>query len=295
MNNTIAVVGAKGLLGSAFLRYWNQFGNTEDKLVPFDLPEFDLCARSFTLNALQEISPQIIINAAGINNIDWLETHPNSARNFHLHGTANLREAAGRTKAFFVQFSCSELFYSEDPLEEGGRETDPINPVSIFARTKADAEDAALEYSESLVIRLSTLFGDSGPNSSGNLVETLLAAFRRTQKLHVLNDISISPLWTFDLIRIIRFLIEQREKGLYHIAAMDRTTPFEVANFLQNYSGLKKHVILPITSMEYGFVAPHSNNNTLNTDKYRSLPHSEPLPNWRDSLKNFMDSRQCTF
>ncbi len=299
----IAVVGSKGLVGSSFLKYWNEIAaennSPQDELIPLDLPEFDLCSRDIIHELTDELKPDLIVNAAGINDIDWSEKHPNSVYNFHCHGTANLRQAAQDLNIRLVQISCAEVFYQENPDSPDPKETEDPSSESVFGRSKRDAETGALQLDSSLVVRTSSLFGESGPNSSGNIVETVLTIFQRTRKIHLLSDLKTAPLWTFDFLRCLHFLVRTKQTGLWHLAGQGKASPLEIAQHLLRQTGLDRakpaFELLPITLKEYGTAAPHSQNLALNTQKYRTLAGAPPLPDWRDSINRFLDRRSCSF
>ena len=289
----IAVVGAKGMIGSALMKYWNPTGDQYDELIPLDLPEFDICSRPFVLDSLNTIHPDVIINATGINLIDWLEIHPNTARHLHIHGVVNLREAAKRLNAFLVQFSCSEVFFQSESFQtQPFRETDLPDPESVYAKTKLESERVASEWNRHLIIRTSVLFGPSGENTAVNPVESLLKSFTRTHRLHVIDDHLFSPTSVIDVVTALRFLFQQKATGLFHIANQGIASLREIAEYLKNFCGLKRHEIIGISLADYGYRAPHSLFTALDTAKYRALPESPVLAPWQHALTLYMQSRQ---
>lgn len=293
----IAVIGTGGLVGSAMMRCWNALPLPEtpssprcpDELIGFDLPEFDAASRIST-DGLIGIQPDVIINLASINLPDWLEAHPNTARTIHVQGAANLRHAALKTGALLVQLGCGEIFYHEEdapPHAEG----DIPNPESVYAVTKLDAERAVSEYERHLIVRTSALFGTPGTQGSGNLVDTVLKAVRRTREIKVLNDTRVSLTDAGDLVGALRYLVHAGVTGLYHVAPPDSVTPAEAADFLLGVCGLRNHRIVGITTAEYGGKAPRSRSTALDAARYRLLPGAHPIPVWREALRRFLDRR----
>lgn len=285
----IAIVGACGLLGSELLRTWKEGGDT---LVPLDLPDFDIASRMFALDALEPLKPDVILNAAGIGMIDWLEKRPNTARTIHTHGTANLREAAKRTGALLVQISCGEVFGQEG--DKPHCEDEKPDPRSVYAKTKLDSERACSEWEKHLIIRTGTLFGAAGPKSCGNQVETILNAVRKIRSFKVLNDIRLSPSWTHDLALGIRSLIGHgmsgSARGIWHLANSGTGTHFDLASELRALTGLRFE-LEPIKSEEYEFAAPRSQCPALDAAKYAELPNVYQMRPWRKALAAYIESR----
>lgn len=281
----VVVIGAGGLLGSTLVKSWGESGDT---VVPLDLPEFDVASRMFVLDAIVPLEPDVIVNASGIGMIDWLETRPNTARTVHIHGAANLREAANRTGALFVQLSCGEVFSQKN--DQPHTESETPEPASVFARTKLDAERACSECERHLIVRTGMLFGAEGKRSCANQIETILNALRKIRNFKVLNDILLSPSWTYDVSMAIRSLVERKESGLWHIANSGISTHFELAGELRTLTGIKFE-LEPISSEEYEFKAPRSNCPALDCSRYSNLENVYPLREWREALKAFIESR----
>jgi dTDP-4-dehydrorhamnose reductase len=284
----IAVVGCHGLLGNAFVRFWQ---GSEIETVPLDFPDSDITTRMMTLDLFREISPDVIINATGIMKMDWLEKHPNTARTVHVQGAANLREAARRTNAFLVHFSCAEIFGDAGkeetvPFSEG----DIPHPLSIYAKTKLDGERAVLEYENHLILRTSALFGQTGKHTSGNMVESMLRALRRPEPLNIIDDIPTSPTWSDDLARAADFLIRGHFHGIFHVVNTETATPYEISQEILKLTGLKRD-FRPIHAEDFGFTAPRGHHTMLKMDKYVQLENFPPMPSWQESLNRYLLSR----
>jgi len=368
----IVVVGAKGTLGSAIANYWNDprverriaanvgapVVESNDVVIPLNLPDFDLCSRLFVVETLSDFKPDVVVNAAGVNLIDWLETRANTARNVHANAVANLKEAVRRTGALLVQFGCAEIFYRDrltrlpEPNEgtkslqnrgngqkgEGagdGRgengtaasslilpnsatsqevvfdewgnarpiltiapdapafsELDKPNPASVYAKTKLESERIAAEAPKSLILRTSSIFGETTEYSSGNLVESLLKAFKRTRRLSALNDKIVEPTWAVDVLCALKTLVRTGATGLYHLSGGSRGTARDVAEFIAERRGLTNVQIAGISSKEYGFSAPQSAFTALRSVKYGDLDDVYRLPDWRSALADYLDWRE---
>ena len=382
----IVVVGAKGTLGSAIANYWNDprverriaanvggsVVESNDVVIPLNLPDFDLCSRLFVVETLSDFKPDVVVNAAGVNLIDWLETRANTARNVHANAVANLKEAVRRTGALLVQFGCGEIFFRDrltrlpepnegtkgaEKLQNGGdggngegvgggcgetgasasslilpnsatsqevvfdecatlqevvfdewgnarpiltiapdapafSELDTPNPASVYAKTKLESERIAAEAPKSLILRTSSIFGETTEYSSGNLVESLLKAFKRTRRLSALNDKIVEPTWAVDVLCALKTLVRTGATGLYHLSGGSRGTARDVAEFIAERRGLTNVQIAGISSKEYGFSAPQSAFTALRSIKYGDLDGVYRLPDWRSALGDYLDWRE---
>lgn len=338
----IVVVGSQGTLGHELVRSWNdpfvearvaaQLGGApvaeEDYIISLNLPDFDACARLAAIETVCEFKPDVVINAAGVNLIDWLESRPNTARTLHEQGPVNLREAARRCGALFVQYSCGEVFYRSrleqgavDAREEaetpeqararvrafddqarldlpispdapGFNETTVPNPASVYAKTKLESERVASEAPERLILRFSALFGESTQFSSGNLVESLLNAFRRSKRVSAISDRVVEPLWALDVLCATKTLIRRNARGLFHLTGNSRGTPEEVARFLLAQSEWTDRVVSGVTTAEYGVSAPHSSFTVLSSNRYDEIDGVYRVPSWQTALTDFLAWRR---
>jgi len=289
----IVLIGSHGHLGNTLVRNWTNAG---ENIVALDLPDFDLISRMIVLDTLVPLKPDVIVNAAGLEQIDWLQTHPNTSRSIHVQGTANLREAAKKTGALLVQFSTSEVFGSATPrkIRQGFTEDETPDPQSVYARTKHDSERAAAEWDKHLIIRTSMLFGQTTERSSGSLVETIFNAVRRTRNFRVISDRFVTPTWTEHLAVAVRDLINHaiRKKtyGIFHLASGGKASYFEIAKEIARITGLKLE-IEPIGQEEYGFKAHRGTHSTLNCKRYHKLAGVFRMPTWQAALEQYIDSR----
>ncbi|MDR1382956.1 MAG: sugar nucleotide-binding protein [Planctomycetaceae bacterium] len=163
-------------------------------------------------------------------------------------------------------------------------------PLSVYAKTKLDSERAAREAPRHLIVRTGTLFGKPGVNSSGNLVETLLNAFRRQEKMSVVCDLWTSYVWVEHLAEAVFTMIRQECTGLYHVANTAAASPFDVAQELVRLTGVRRD-FQPISAADYNFTAPRAVWSVLDTLKYQTLPNMPQLPPWQQALDSYLASR----
>lgn len=280
----VVIVGARGLLGSDLVRHWNDGLETGDSLIPFDLPEFD-CAKRMIVDCMLEAAlPDLIVNVAGVRMIDYLESHPNTARTIHSQAVVHLRDFSEKHRIRLVQLGCAEVFYSPSDSPPH-REDESPSPESVFAKTKLESERIALEATNSLVVRTSTLFGTGG----GNLVDSLLNAAKRSRRIQVIDNVRTSPTWTVDFTHALVRLVRNGQTGLVHLTNRGTATPLEVARFLFERKGLASHQLVPISLEQYGTMAPHSHNTSLDSSCYETIPGSYVMPSWEDALERYLN------
>jgi dTDP-4-dehydrorhamnose reductase len=208
--------------------------------------------------------------------VDGTETDPGPARSVNVDGARNIAEAAARV-----------LYISSDYVFDGTKpgpyvESDPVNPISEYGRTKLAGERATLTASpHSLVVRTAWLFGAGG----GNFVTTMLRAGEERGEVTVVDDQVGCPTFTGHLAEALVALAEGHEQGFLHVAGSGSCSWFEFA--LAIFERARMDVdVRPCTTEEFPRPAPRPANSVLVSE--RDAPR---LPAWQDGLDAFMGVR----
>jgi nucleoside-diphosphate-sugar epimerase len=121
--------------------------------------------RTFDSTLLDSVDA--VVDLAGISNDPSCEIEPELTQSVNVGGTRRLAVAAQRrgVKRYVYSSSCSVYGHGDGP---GLTETSPRHPVSLYARTKAEAEEFLLDLGRQpqptmdvTCLRLATVFGVS--------------------------------------------------------------------------------------------------------------------------------------
>jgi dTDP-4-dehydrorhamnose reductase len=113
------------------------------------------------------------------------------------------------------------ISFSSDLVFDGSKTTayvedDVINPLNVYGRSKAEAEKAVLENNSSaLIIRTSAFFG---PWDEFNFVHYVRKSLSQYERVHVANDVVISPTYVPHLVNATLDLLMDDECGIWHLA-----------------------------------------------------------------------------
>ena len=151
----ILVTGSRGQLGRALERV---AAKRSDVFVGCDLPELDITDAAAVHAAVREAKPDAVINCAAFTAVDAAEVE--AQRALAVNGTAVevLASAADAVGAVLVQISTDYVF--DGTARRPYREDDPLNPRSVYGRTKLAGERAAVAARRHLVARTAWLFGE---------------------------------------------------------------------------------------------------------------------------------------
>ncbi len=185
-----------------------------------------------------------------------------------------------------VQISTDYVFAGSADQRIPFSETDPPEPLSVYARLKLAGETAALAYRQALVVRTCGLYGLGGPN----FVETMLRLGCERNHLRIVGDQFCTPSSADDVARAIHFLLTGRHTGIIHVVNLGSTSWCRFAREIFRAARLNVTVD-EISTTEYGAVAPRPAYSVLDTSRYETLG-GPLLPTWQAALQTYLSGRR---
>lgn len=234
----VFISGASGLLGGNCLNYfkscgWDVIGShlsykTDqtiffDTLSPENAENFDVLA----------FAPDVIVHCGALTHVDYCEANPEESYEKTVQSTINLIALAKKCNARFVFISTDYVF---DGVSGPYRETDTVNPLSVYGKHKLEAETLALsELENTLVLRITNVYGDELRNKNfiARIIEQCQAGQSLTLKLPY--DQFASPTNAYDIARAMYLLLRDNKAGIYHIGGSDFMNRVELAQRVLTY------------------------------------------------------------
>jgi len=253
------VVGAGGMLGQ----------DVEGD-VSFTRSQLDVTDRAAVQDAIS--SDDVVINCAAWTDVDGAEEHEDAAMRINRDGARNIAEAAGVV-----------VYVSSDYVFDGSKrepyvESDAVNPLSAYGRTKLAGEHATAEANaRHFVARSSWLFGHGGRN----FVETMLGL---GPEARVVDDQVGSPTFTGHLADALVALARTEDFGIHHLAASGACSWFEFARAIFERAGSDTRVE-PCTTADFPRPAPRPAYSVLGSER------GHTLPSWEDGLDAYLAVR----
>src|SRR6185295_7417695 len=175
----VLLTGASGQVGRELQRADWPAGF---KLWPVDHRQVDIANEAAVHALFENVRPAIIVNAAAYTAVDKAEDDPATAFAVNAAGVAHLVRCAEQCGARLLHLSTDYVFDGNKP--GWYVESDPVNPLGIYGRSKADGERAALLYQHAIVLRTAWVYGALGHN----FVRTMLRLARERQVIRVVAD-----------------------------------------------------------------------------------------------------------
>jgi dTDP-4-dehydrorhamnose reductase len=257
-----------------------------DDAIPLSHAELDITDAAAVAAAVRAHTPDAIVNSAAWTDVDGCEGDPERARLINGIGAGNIARAAG--DALVVQVSTDYVF---DGLSDRAYvETDEVNPVSHYGRSKLEGErEVSADARRWAVVRSAWLYG----TGTKNFVAAILRAARTRDRLSVVDDQAGSPTSTPDLARALVELIERGSTGVLHGVNAGICSRFEFARAALEEAGLDPERVEPVPTSAMPRPAVRPAYAPMDGVAWRAagLPVLRP---WREALAEVVPGVQAS-
>lgn len=249
----VFISGASGLVGGNCLRYFKEMGwNVIGSHLSFatgDTVFFNTLKPAHPENFdVETFLPDIIVHCGALTHVDYCEEHSGESYEKTVQSTKNLIALAEKCNARFVFISTDYVF---DGKNGPYREDAVVNPLSVYAKHKLEAEHLALsEIENTLVLRVTNVYGDEirGKNFVARIIEQCKEGKKLTLKLPY--DQFASPVNAWDIARAMYLLLKDGKKGIYHICGSDYMNRVELALRVISYFPDAEYDLMPTSTAE---------------------------------------------
>lgn len=274
----ILVTGCNGQLGKEINKLYCNNKNIE--IVNTDVAELDITSIDDTLRLMRIAKPNVIINCAAHTGVDACESDFDNAYKINALGPRNLSIAASEIGAKMVHISTDYVF--DGKAEKPYIEIDKPNPQGVYGTTKLAGEEFVKMFSDKFfIIRTAWLYGDGK-----NFVKTMLNLSESNDKVRVVSDQFGSPTSTFELAKMIAYLISTENYGLFHGTCEGSCNWADFAEEIFRLAG-KETYVEHITTKEFVTAACRPPYSVMDNFMLRMTTDLE-LAHWKEAIKEYM-------
>jgi dTDP-4-dehydrorhamnose reductase len=285
----ILVLGASGQVGHLLMRVGEQRGHaTAGTYCSHQRPglsQLDLQDADATRRVLHDVEPDWVVNCASWTWVDGNESDPHKAQRENVDTVAVAAAAASEMDARWCYLSSSYVF--DGTQDRPYAESDPVSPVSVYARTKLQGEEISRIHfgDEGLIVRTIVVWGPDPQQK--NFAYQVAGHGLSGERLQVPSDQLGNPTYGPDLASAIIQLMEREAGGVWNIAGpepeMDRVA---LARLFCRTLDFDDGFIHPVATADLGQAARRPLNGALSTDKLAAAGLSlrstaEAIETWR--------------
>ena len=257
-------------------------------LIALGRPRLDLLDRASIADTIDDVRPDLVVNAAAYTAVDKAESDADAAFAVNRDGAGALAAAAAARGVPIVHLSTEYVF---DGSKRGAYvETDVPNPLGVYARSKLEGEAAvAAANPRHLILRTSWLYAPYGQN----FLRTILRLARERPQLRVVADQQGAPTYAPHLAEAILAIAAGLDAlrpaqpwGIYHAVGGGETTWAGFASAIVAAGarlGVPQIPVIPITTPEYPLPAKRPANSRLDCAKLERV-FGVRLPHWQQGV-----------
>jgi dTDP-4-dehydrorhamnose reductase len=283
----ILIFGKDGQLGKAFHAVFAEKIEQRHQIHYVGRAECDLADVDRISGLLNQIKPDLIINAAAYTAVDKAESEVDLAFAINAKAPEIMAQYADAHNATLLHYSTDYVF---DGSKNGFyTEDDRRNPLGVYGKSKAAGEQAIEEAfknsptqsnAQYAIFRTSWVYGDGG-----NFIRTILRLAKERESLNIISDqygVPTSAEWlaqvSLDLALTVDGQIKRFPSGIYHTVPSGQTTWHGLATLAVQAAGeagasliVKPGGINPILAVEYPLPAPRPMNSRMASNRLQAL------------------------
>ncbi len=265
----LLITGSQGQLGQAL-----QSQLIDHEVTAWDRQNLDICRLEQVRKALNQLRPNMVINAAAFTQVDQAETQQEAAYRGNALGPRNLAIVTKEMKIPLVHFSTDYVFDGRET--RAYHEFDHPNPLSVYGKSKlAGEKEVEKGNPRHFIIRTAWLYHHVGKNFPLTILR-----LAEQNSVRVVNDQFGSPTYCPHLAKAVSLILETEAYGTYHFSGSGVASWYEVATALYQACGIQTP-ILPISTAQYPLPAPRPAYAALTSLQDPSII----LPKWEEGIQ----------
>jgi dTDP-4-dehydrorhamnose reductase len=278
----VLLIGGTGQLGSAIRACW-----LSDEVIAPPHEELDLHDTSSIERAVEEISPEIVVNCAAFHNVDSCEEQPEVAFSINALAVDRIAAICEVRDVAFLTISTDYVF--DGRATQPYTETDCPSPISAYGASKLAGEQLVLRREmKAYVVRTCGVYGVHASKSKGTFIDRVITQARSGENPSVVRDVVVSPTYAGDLAIALRELVASDKYGLYHACNVGPVSWYDFASAALELAGIA-HPIEPILASEWKAPARRPAFSALANVKMDAL--GILMPPWREGIAAYLRDR----
>jgi len=258
------------------------------ELIVLGRDQLDLAQPDQIRRQVQNIRPDLIINAAAHTAVDLAESEPQSAFAINAVAPGILAEEALALDIPLIHYSTDYVF---DGTKAGPyNEDDMPNPLGVYGKSKLAGEQAIRDVQgKHLILRTSWVYSTHGRN----FLLTMQRLLQEKPELRVVADQIGAPTWAGTIAGSTLALIERWQTstaanwGTYHLTAQGETSWFGFAQAIGEalrQQGKPCAKLIPIPTSDYPTPAARPLNSRLDCSRLQT-DWGVSQPDWQTALR----------
>jgi dTDP-4-dehydrorhamnose reductase len=285
----IIVLGAYGRLGKTFADY---FGG-DHTVIPLDRENLELGSVESIERVLDSYEFDILILTAALTAVDYCESNQDEAFAVNADGPRHVAAVCKRKGAKMVYIGTDFVF---DGAGEGAyRESDPVNPISVYGASKMKGEENVMAASaDNLVVRIAWLYGPGAPAFPEWIIDKACSESSLTLPAEKVGCPTYAPDVAMWLAALLFGPSSEKGRGVFHLCNSEPCTWQEWGQYCVDVA---RDCGRPVKVDQIGastmdsieaFKAKRPVNSAMSTHKFQQVTEITPR-SWKEALREHLE------
>lgn len=240
----LLITGSNGLLGQKIVNQSieknvsfiaTSLGNNRNSNCPDEnYISLDIRDLDSIRNIFRKHNPTHVIHTAAMTNVDECELNPSECQEINVLATNKFWTACKECNIHFQLLSTDFIF---DGVKGNYSETDLPNPLSVYAKSKVDAEAILINDSNKnwSIVRTIIVYGQGDNLSRTNIICWAKEMLEKKQSMSIIDDQFRAPTWADDLAWACIQICSLNKLGIYHICGPEIMSVYELVCRVAKY------------------------------------------------------------
>ncbi len=244
--------------------------------------QLDISDHKKISDLIDEERPDVIINCAGRNDIDFLEKNPEKAKLINSISPEIIAKKSEENNSRLIHISTDSIFDGKKGMYD---ENDLPNPKNVYAKTKLEGEKRVLSQCNNSVIIRTNFYGID--NSQKYLFNNMLEKLKQKENVIGFDDVFFTPLPVENLSKQITDVVFSDFKGIIHLGSDNKISKYEFCKIMSEKLGFGAHRVKPGSIDSLSFIAERPKNTSLNNKLSKSIVKHKSIrfADWLETKK----------
>tara|TARA_B100000886_G_scaffold339401_2_gene304774 strand:- start:699 stop:1592 length:894 start_codon:yes stop_codon:yes gene_type:complete len=288
------MAGCGGMLGEAFFDEFKK----ENQLCCSDLEVNDNWLHKVDFRDsisyekdVYEFKPDWLFHLGAHTSLEYCEKNPEDTYETNTESVKTAVKISNSLSIPLLYISTAGIFSGE---KEYFDENDTPNPLGHYAKSKYLGEKFVIENSKDfLICRAGWMMGGGLKKDKKFIAKIIKQIIGGAKELNIVDDKDGTPTYTLDFSKNVKYLIENKKKGLYNMVCSGMTSRLEVAKKLLNILGIENEItIKPVPSSYFAeeYFAERPPNERLISKKLND-EGMNIMQDWDVALEDYIQKR----
>ena len=274
----ILIIGASGLVGNAcFDLFHSKYGESvkgtyRNYISPKHKFEYFDPSDNVSTDILLQ-NWDVIINTAALTNVDLCEREIDKS---YKETVISTKVIVDKVKIF--NHKVKMIYISTDYVFDGVNgpyhEESIPNPINIYGKHKLEAEKLISDnFHNYAIVRITNVYGEEDRNK--NFIARLILQLKEanTFEIKTPTDQFATPVYSYDIARVIDVIIEKKQNGIFHAAGSDYFNRFQLVSKVLEYFPRHNVNLIPLktSSLKQDALRP-LHGGLINSKLYEFYP-----------------------